>query len=190
MDSIGKLRNGTEKRDAIHIAIAPVVSASMDDLRPGQPIGFYRPDSDFHVIGNEADPIGIVDPFLTKPVAWRERFWMFLMPNTVTSLRHEWTHPAFGKTTQDKAASEKWLRDFINSADCPSYDHVIKGILGEIPDVYEGDGTYYGVRLDSEYLHFNGSDAHGEIPPEFWDHVEVVTGKPMRVRPSSFSCSC
>lgn len=188
MDSIGKLRDGTEKRDAIHIAIAPVISASLDDLQPGQRIGFDRPGTDLYVVGNETDPIGIVDPFLTKPVAWRKKFWMFLMPNTVTSLRHEWTHPAFGKPAHDKAASEKWLRDFISNANCPSYDHVIKGILGEI--VYEEDGSCYGVRLGSDYLHFSGSDASGEIPPEFWDHVEAVTGKPMRVRPSLFSCSC
>ncbi len=28
-------------------------------------------------------------------------------------------------------------------------------------------------------LHVNGTDAHGDIPPEFWEHVAVVLGVPV-----------
>jgi hypothetical protein len=41
-----------------------------------------------------------------------------------------------------------------------------------------------------EYLHFDGEDAHGEIPDEFWTHLEVVTGERPPYRPKYFSCSC
>jgi hypothetical protein len=53
-----------------------------------------------------------------------------------------------------------------------------------------GYGASY--RNDGEYLFFAGRDAHGEIPPEFWDHVEVVTGKKIgpEDRAQYFSCSC
>jgi hypothetical protein len=41
-------------------------------------------------------------------------------------------------------------------------------------------------------MHFNGIDAHGEIPPEVWPHVEAVIGRriPEQDRPEYFSCGC
>jgi hypothetical protein len=35
-----------------------------------------------------------------------------------------------------------------------------------------------------------GRDASGQIPPEFWDHLEIVTGVKQNKRPNYFSCSC
>lgn len=139
--------------------------------------------------------VGIVDPFLTKPVNEGERFWLVVYPRQITSLRHVWTHPAFPEAeiteapAPDKDASERWLRDFINGADCPDYDTVIAAACG---DAVSGDDGYCEAEKDSEYLHFTGWDAHGSIPPEFWDHLEVVTGQKFgkHERPEYFSCSC
>jgi hypothetical protein len=69
------------RRDAIHIAVAPMVATAA--LHPGQRL-----------------QNGIVDPFLTAPVQPGERYWLFLFPGTVTGMRHVWSHPAF---TEDKA---------------------------------------------------------------------------------------
>jgi DNA-directed RNA polymerase subunit beta len=33
-------------------------------------------------------------------------------------------------------------------------------------------------------------DASGEIPDEFWDHIEIVTGRVVKNRPRYFSCAC
>ena len=36
-----------------------------------------------------------MDPFLSDPVQPGQRYWLCLYPQTVTTLRHVWTHPAF-----------------------------------------------------------------------------------------------
>lgn len=84
---VGKLAEASAGRDAIHVAIAPVTAP--DYLDPGQHVdalGHHGPGRTL---------VGIVDPFLTERVKPGERFYVFLYPNTVTSLRHVWTHPAF-----------------------------------------------------------------------------------------------
>lgn len=81
------------RRDAIHIAIAPVTAGH--DMKPGTRVGLHPGDSTTQVVWDNASPIGVVDPFLTETVKTGERFWLFLFPNTITGLRHVWSHPAF-----------------------------------------------------------------------------------------------
>lgn len=175
------------ERDAIHLAVESVVAAEM--LLPGQDIGFV----DGKASGKSKKMIGIVDPFIKGPIAAGTRFWLVVYPREITSLRHVWTHPDFAQDSEtpepkrtDPAASEVWLRDFIASADCPDYDTVIASALGhgkgEIQDFGDGD----------IYLFFRDMDAHGSIPPEFWDHLEIVAGIkiPADDRATGFSCSC
>jgi hypothetical protein len=86
---LGQLPGDDDRRDAIHIAIIPVIASG--ELRPGQHVG-PLPDDRFGVVER---PIGVVDPFLRGPVKDGERFWLCLYPYSITSLRHVWTHPAF-----------------------------------------------------------------------------------------------
>lgn len=84
------------QRDAIHLAVAPVVAAIR--LSPGQRISL-------NVDGKAAPcdrPIGIVDPFLRGDVLPGQTFYMMLLPYTITGLRHEWYHPAFGLNDSQK----------------------------------------------------------------------------------------
>jgi hypothetical protein len=106
-DLIGKILGSGGERDAIHIAVAPMTAAV--PLKPGQRVG-----TDGHGRISASEPhIGIVDPFLSAPVRVGERCFLFLYPNTATGLRHVYTHPVLdSKEAQDKAASEKWLREF------------------------------------------------------------------------------
>ena len=74
---IGKPITEEVGRDAVHIAVIPMVATRL--MKPGE-----------HLQN------GIVDPFLKEMVPVGERYWLFLYPATITSLRHVWQHPAFG----------------------------------------------------------------------------------------------
>lgn len=89
---LGQLILGKAFRDAIHVAVAPVVAG--EELSPGQQV-FLIGEEAFYALGKNSGSIGIVDPFLARIVSKGERFWLCLYPGTTTSLRHAWTHPAF-----------------------------------------------------------------------------------------------
>lgn len=180
---LGKLIEGEPERDAIHIAVAPIFAGRL--LKAGDHVGLDNAGQ----ANLTSDPIGIVDPFLERPVQRGQRFWLFLYPNTITSLKHVWTHPAFEVAA--KSASEQWLKDFLGS-NGPDYDDLIAAVNngGKFTRTDQEYDDYYGVSIEGDYVHVNGSDAHGEIPSEFWDHVENVTGRKMKTRPSYFTCSC
>ncbi len=91
---LGELLQGGERRDCIHVAIAPVVCKDLI-LMPGEHIGIVANHPYFATAKDCAVYIGIVDPFLKSPVKKGECFYLFLYPNTVTGLRHMWSHPAF-----------------------------------------------------------------------------------------------
>lgn len=93
--NIGELCRGDARRDAIHFAVAPV-EADMD-LRPGEHVSVRAGRA-----SRDGAAVGIVDPFLQGEVKKGQRFWLFLYPNTVTSLRHVWTHPAFTPKLLDR----------------------------------------------------------------------------------------
>lgn len=89
--NIGEEPEENARRDAIHIAVAPVVVGE-EDVLPGTPVGLINDQ----IYPNHPQPIGIVDPFLPYITLKRgQRCWLFLFPNTITNLRHVWEHPAF-----------------------------------------------------------------------------------------------
>ncbi len=173
-------------RDAIHIAVEPVEAG--ERLLPGQHIGFV----DGKASQKAAKLLGIVDPFIQGFIMPGEKFWMLIYPRSITSLRHVWAHPEFDvapvltMVAQDKAASEKWLRDWCDNNDCPSYDTIMAALLG----IGIGTDNEISYEIDHDYFTFRNTDSHASIPQEFWDHVEIVTGKKQICRPAYFSCAC
>jgi len=186
----------TVGRDAIHLAVEPATAAVV--LLPGQSIRIV--DGLWHPAWITDGPLkrtAIVDPFLAEPVRPGGRFLAIIPPRQITSLRHVWSHPEFPEEAasgapsdepesspamfqSSKEESEAWLRDFVKRSGCPSYEEVIGAAAG-----HPGSNCW-----DDDYLHFSGVEAHGEIPPEFWDHLEIVTGRKFSVRATYFSCSC
>lgn len=171
--NIGKLLPDDAKRDAIHIAVAPITARVK--LYPGQHVnarGFTT-----------APFVGIVDPFLTQPVDPEQRCYIFLYSNTITSLRHEWTHPAFEEETPSNLenGAEARIREIAVTLGI-RYDELL-----EAAEEWLQYGEYT-VQYDSEAW-------RNEFPSyqsEFWSLYEIVTGRnvPNEKRESFFSCSC
>lgn len=169
---IGKVLTHEVGRDAIHVAVAPMVAPIR--LYPGQHV-----DAAGRPLGTS---VGIVDPFLSDTVMPGQRFFIFLYPNTVTGLRHEWTHPAFDGQAEDPAVAAKArLREIAADIDI-GYEHMMRAAENWL------DSEEYEVQRDSE----SWRDEFPKFTTEFWALYEIVTGKriPMEQRSSFFSCSC
>ncbi|MNO13122.1 hypothetical protein D3C76_27480 [compost metagenome] len=103
LETLGMIHFKPEARDAIHLAVEPVVASC--GLDAGQKIGIVHgkayPAGQHMGAGQPRAPYhGIVDPFLPSKgaqfdVKEGESFWFVMAPRMVQSLRHVWEHPAF-----------------------------------------------------------------------------------------------
>lgn len=182
-------------RDAVHVAVIAV--KVLGGTWAGGHVGIEQTESGYIASPQLTPHVGIIDPFINSRIEEGSRCWLYLYPRTITGLSHVWTHPAFpdAKPTTEKEKSENWLRQFIAGADCPNYEGMME-ILGKIAKgetrgQFGSDDSDNYWRLEDEYLHFNGTNAHGDIPPEFWQHASVVAGVKIKGEmPTYFSCSC
>lgn len=183
MDSlgIGKLVQTEQVRDAIHVAVAPMEAAEV--LYPGQRIGIYN-----GLALASAHSIGIVDPFLESRVMKGERFWMFLFPGTVTSLRHEWKHPHFDTFPEPpapagKEESKQWMEKFASDIGWNS-EQVIDLATRAL------DYGEIFTQQDSQ----NMRDTFYDNQEDFWKHYQAITGRVVSQKEQDdtfvFSCSC
>lgn len=109
LETLGMIHFKKEARDAIHLAVEPVVADY--DLDVGQAIGIINGyamptgspyntgvlDDDRKLIIKAVPYHGIVDPFLPRGPKAGEKFWFIMAPRRVHSLRHVWEHPEFPK---------------------------------------------------------------------------------------------
>ncbi len=182
-DELGKLikKNQNPQRDAIHIAIAPVVAGQT--LSPGQHIVPKSKGSNIMVAATIRKPsVGIVDPWLMNNVHEGDEFWICLHPNTIKSLRHVWEHDAFVPPTEalQKEVSEQWLKEYADELEMGFTE------LMAAADRWVGYGQYHTFHgHDTPDVCYDKND-------EFWRHYEnvrhVVVDK--QDKTTFFSCSC
>jgi hypothetical protein len=98
--NIGKILDSDQMpvRDAIHVPIIPTYATQI--LNPGDRISVVRQDGKLvaKAVTKMSAALGVVDPYLEKPVQIGQLFYCFVKPNTVRKLWHEWTHNELDRT--------------------------------------------------------------------------------------------
>ena len=125
---LGEILSGDEvERDAVHMAVIPVIAGQQ--LHGGQHVGL---NTNGEAVG-EAEHIGIIDPFIKGYVKQGENVYLLMYPQTVTVVRHAWTHPAFEAVEQraasqsDKVAARAYLDKVAKEFSVGKYTQQPKG---------------------------------------------------------------
>lgn len=173
---LGKVIEGDQQRDAIHVAVCPVVASH--NMRPGAHVGFV--DGSRELVAYVDNTIGVIDPFFPEGTIIKkgQRIFLFLYPGSITSLRHDWTHPAFSDCVSDAVArSETRLREIADMLEV-HYEDVIS------PNFEVVCGDYINNGEDIRDLWY-------DVQEEFWLHRKVVTGEDVpEDHRGGFTCSC
>lgn len=172
---LGQLAPENSERDAIHIAVAPVIAA--EKLAPGEWVNL-DPDGRAIRALSKKDGIGVADPFLTKTIRAGETFWLCLYQNTVTGMKHHWSHPAF--PLNNSIIEESVKRN--------KHEVWIRGYAENLGIGYEELMSAANNWVDYENMTLNNYMEGTWISDEFWVHYEGLTGK--KGEGSFFTCSC
>ncbi len=181
LQTLGTILTGDEKRDAIHLAVIPVVA--YETMKPGERVRLTK-KGEATIATVEEECVGIVDPFLYSKVVYGQRFWCVLNPRTITSLRHVWSHPAFPEEvpvpdapveTDAVKAAAATIRDMAADLDT-SVQHLMEGAAEFLR---HGDYLCFGFDLDYEWDH-----------AKFWQAYGVVTGGSEADAGFFFRCAC
>lgn len=137
--NLGELTTQTE-RDAIHIAVIPLVADN--SFSAGMQVLLSK---DGKASSEEGTVIGIVDPFLNVEISRGDRFWVFLYPNTVTGMKHHWSHPVIDKHFHPKEEDVKNEIDKICNQinDYNYYDSWTVDKVLFLADKYWQHGDFY-----------------------------------------------
>jgi hypothetical protein len=166
-------------RDAIHLAVEPVVAAH--DLVRGQHIGL---DENGKASAVASKMVGIVDPFLHDVVKTGEMFWLIVYPRQITSLRHVWSHPDF---------EEKEVHPVLSHDPISESKRWIEGFAAQLDQTYNRLMSAADLWVSQEDYTYDNSETykdHWDKFPEFWIHYKVVTGEEPSDKGSFFTCSC
>lgn len=174
---LGQIITSQENKDAIHIAVVPAVAG--EELDPGQHVGFMYDDP--AKMGSSTEFLGIVDPFLKTSVKKDQKFWLMIYPQTITGLRHEWSHPVFDKAVSHAVVAESiaWLTEYAKDVADMGYEELI-----ELANKAIDSGEYHTLGHDTPSRVWDDAET-------FWEHFEKVTGRKTPDKGLTFfSCAC
>lgn len=184
LETLGKIHTRQEKRDAIHLAVEPVVAG--ESLWPNARITVIDGVAWREHMGK---PLGIVDPFLDKVVEKGERFWFVMFPRAVHSLRHVWTHPAFPDVEEPVETVVTPDTDAVNGA-----RSWLQGHAEALGFTYERLMGYADTWVECDDYTYDNTERYKGVfdEKEFWKNWEIVTGRTVDEdkRECFFTCSC
>jgi hypothetical protein len=126
--NLGQVPFAEAKRDAVHVAVVPATAGQR--LFPGQRVFLYAGKAQPENSQFNPRCIGIVDPYRLGPVYPDAKFWLCLLPGSVTGMRHQWSHPLFDEEEtppaigaaveataefKEKMTAKGWLEGFATS---------------------------------------------------------------------------
>lgn len=202
LETLGMLIPENSGRDAIHLAVEPAVCGPF--MMPPGARALIEGGVVVPAFGDRV-ATGIVDPFLKSPVKMGDRFWFVVLPRTITSLRHVWSHPAF-----PEAPAEQYHADDKDDHYLPAFtDADAKNRMSRaaLKDALAANEDLHGVTVDEMIEAAKNFLKHGEfyygpannkftggesLPAGFWDHYENITGERVAedARDDFFTCSC
>lgn len=179
LPNIGENPRPSAMRDAVHIAVIPFVAG--EDLYAGNYVKRSIVREDTVLICDDITDkqcIGVVDPFLLRGHVMKgEHIWVFILPNTISGLRHHWEHPLI-QPLQDMGESEKYLKAFAEENNVR---------FGELIDGYRR-----AARGEDGFVTVHGTSRTPVVDDVLFHHLASYTGVSIGAAKDNlnWSCSC
>lgn len=201
LETLGYSIGPNEERDAIHLAVEPVVAGEY--LKPGDHVRYE--DGVAHKTKSYSHgAVGIVDPFLMNVLRPGDRFWLVIYPRKIKSLRHVWECDGFpnssglkpktfesAKMGKDLKIEEaiRWVHNYVDelNSECGEYSDYSS------PTSYDELMSYaetWTSRGGGDYLNCGGLLEGVYTSEEFWEKFRIITGKYVNPQTNFFSCAC
>lgn len=159
------------EKDAVHIAVIAVIAG--EDLSAGTQVAKGANEHYF----KSTKSVGIVNPFSGR-VKKGDLFWLMLNPNTITGMRHNWTHPDFNELPNNyvKIGVQQVINKFADYLNLDFND------LISIAQNY----------LNNDRYEYDNSENYKDLDwSEFWQAYNILfPNEVITDNFAPFTCSC
>jgi len=142
------------QRDAIHVAVIWVLAG--EGLYPGTRVKIQEQKEAFR---NTKEWHGVVDPYLKDPVRVGDGFWLYLKPNSVTDMTHQWDHPDFPIWEENRFEGVLSFYDVAHLGDLAGKcGWTVEILLSEARKYVEQGREEQACANDENYMEIDNSD--------------------------------